>query len=242
MPAPKIAITYSIEEKAAPYALAIEAAGGEPVLINVREPCDPQLSLLHIDGLLLTGGADVTPSLYGEAVDPAANVRNSPERDAHELPLLKAALQRDLPILGICRGMQLLNVALGGKLIQDLPNHRPTKEETATDAPPPEPEKPFRHKVFVPPGSRLTTIFGLAGFLDVNSYHHQGLKLKEKAPEIVVSAYSLKDGIIECLECPKTMFNWVVAVQWHPERKDELPSYHQKLFKQFIFESDAARA
>lgn len=267
MAAPKIGITFSIEEKAAPYIAAVEAAGGSAVLVDLRKGLAPDSVLAPLQGLVLSGGADVTPGLYGAEVDTAAKVKTSPERDEHEFPLIRAAFARDMPVLGICRGMQALNVALGGKLIQHVNNHRP-EDVVAVEAPAypreglddrsphvglsgparkpkaagpnAEEDQRFLHKVFVPPGSRLTTILGLCGFLDVNSYHHQGLTIREKAPNVLVGAYSLKDGIIECLECPKTMFNWVVGVQWHPERNSELPAYHQKLFTQLITEASAS--
>jgi len=219
---PVIGITIFEREKAA-YAEAIRAAGGEPRWIALKTMGSAEQMLDSLDGLVLTGGADVEPRLYGEAERPEAHVETSPERDAKEFPLIERALARgDFPVLGICRGMQALNVAMGGKLIQDLPNHRLVEEGKRL------------HEVFVPPGCRLTHLLGIGGFMKVNSRHHQGATLLEKAPGLLVSAFSLKDGIIEALDSPRGNHRWVVGVQWHPENRDQLAAFHQRLFTRFI--------
>ena len=224
MPPPSIGIPHAREEPVGPYSEAVEEAGGTPVPLSMEEPIDTEATLEAIDGLLLTGGADVDPIHYGEEADPDANVRARPKRDATELPLIRAALDQDKPVLAICRGMQALNVVLGGKLVQDLPGHR------AQD-----PEEPVLHEIFVPPGARLTVILGSGGFMKVNSMHHQGVRWAQKAPDVMVSAYSLKDGIIEAIESPR--HRWVLGVQWHPERRDEVPKSHQKLFQNLVWAS-----
>ena len=223
---PTIGITESREEPAALYAEAIEVAGGKPMILDLSDPHDDAL-FDTVHGLLLTGGADVDPTFYGEELDPEANTRVKRDRDPHEFPIIHGALERDLPIFAICRGMQALNVALGGKLVQHIPNHSTG-----------EPNVPVLHDIFVPPGSRLTKIIGVGGFMRVNSLHHQGVTLKEKAPGMLVSAYSLNDGIIEALDMPSHTYTWVVGVQWHPERRDEVPRHHRYLFSRFV---DAAR-
>ena len=224
---PVIGITESREEPAALYAQAVEAAGGDVRVLDLGEPIDPELALPSIDGLLLTGGADVDPAFYGEEIDPEANVRIKRGRDPNEIPLIKAALERDMPVFAICRGMQALNVAMGGKLVQHIPGHSTGRPDEST-----------RHEVFVPPGSRLTGMIGVGGFMKVNSMHHQGMTMREKAPGLLVSAYSMGDGILEALDSPRDSHRWVVGVQWHPERKDEVPRHFEKLFTCFV---DAAR-
>ncbi|MBI3743932.1 MAG: gamma-glutamyl-gamma-aminobutyrate hydrolase family protein [Chloroflexi bacterium] len=228
---PLIAITSSPEEPVDSYVACVRDAGGEPLVVSMTEPFDACELLNRVDGLLLTGGADVEPSRYGQATEPAAHVHARPERDAQELPLIRAAVQRDMPVLGICRGMQALNVAMGGSLLQDIPNHRARDENT-----------PLKHDVFVPPGCRLTHILGVGGFMRVNSFHHQGLKLAQKAPELLVSAFSMKDGIIEALDSPSYRHRWVVGVQWHPERRDEVPAHMRKLFTGLVFAAQETRS
>ena len=222
---PIIGVTESREEPAKLYAEAIEAAGGDARVLSLAEPLEPRQTLDAIHGLLLTGGADVDPAFYGEERHEATRVKRG--RDPSEIPLIRAALARDLPILAICRGMQALNVAMGGKLVQDMPGHSSGK-----------PNEPVSHDVFVPPGSRLTAILGVGGFMKVNSMHHQGVDLRSKAPGLLVSAYASGDGILEALNSPREVHRWVLGVQWHPERATEVPRHNEKLFQRFV---DAAR-
>ncbi len=219
---PVIGITIFEREKP-DYAEAVRAAGGEPKWIPLKAMDSPEKTLGGMDGLLLTGGSDVEPRRYGEAARPEAHVESNAERDAKEFPLIEKALARgDFPVLGICRGMQALNVAMGGKLIQDLPKHRLMEQGK------------LLHEVFVPPGCRLTHLLGIGGFMKVNSRHHQGFTLLEKAPGLLISAFSLKDGIIEAVDSPREQHRWVVGVQWHPENRDQLAAHHQRLFVRFV--------
>ena len=219
---PVIAITESIEQRAEAYAAAIQSAGGIPQIVNVNQALDVERILSLAQGLLLTGGADIHPNNYGREVDPAANVEAHPTRDTLELPLAKAAVERNMPVLGICRGMQALNVVLGGSLIQDLPGHRGGDRTEV-----------FKHEIFIPPGARMTNILGVGGFMKINSTHHQGLRWAQKAPGLMVAAYStLKDGTIEAVESPD--HRWLVGVQWHPERRDEVPKVFEHLFQGFV--------
>ncbi|MEE9284751.1 MAG: gamma-glutamyl-gamma-aminobutyrate hydrolase family protein [Dehalococcoidia bacterium] len=230
MSRPTIAITYSEEEPVEPYVDAVEAGGGKPRIVNVATPIDIEELLPAVDGLVLTGGADIDPALYGGKPLPSVELDLCRQRDEHELPLIRAALERDLPVLGICRGMQALNVALGGSLLQHVAGHATDDDET-----------PVFHEVFVPPGSRLTHILGVGGFMKVNSLHHQGLTLAQKAPDLLVSAFSLKDGIIEALDSPRQLHRWVVGVQWHPERRNEGAPRFEKLFIRLAAAAQEAR-
>lgn len=218
---PKIAVTCSREEPPEPYIESVRATKADVVPLIVDAAPETSQSLEGVHGLVLTGGADVDPKQYGQVADPTANVRAKPRRDLVEIPLIREALARDLPILGICRGMQALNVALGGTLIQDLPGHSTG-----------DPKVPVKHDVFIPPGVRLTAILGVGGFIRVNSIHHQGIKWPQKAPGLLVSAYSLKDGIIEAIESSK--HRWVVGVQWHPERRGEVSKVFDNLFTKLV--------
>jgi putative glutamine amidotransferase len=187
------------------------------VLLSADEPW----SLKGVDGLLLTGGRDVDPRRYGQEPVPETEKPN-PSRDRMEIGLLGEALDRDLPVLGICRGLQLLNVYHGGTLIQHLAGdpHRPKER-------PQDPSQPF-HKVIVAPETKLAAILG-NGRHAVNSRHHQAVD--KLGDHLCVSAKSAEDGIIEGLERPDKAF--AVAVQWHPE--DQVPSDETqvKLFRAF---------
>ncbi len=188
------------------YANAVATAGGLPVAL----PHDPALTdayLDHLDALIVTGGAfDVDPSLYGEA-DRHGTVILKESRTAAELALLRGALARDMPVLGICGGQQLLAVALGGSLHQHIPDAVP--DALAHEQPNPRHEP--GHTVTVEPGTLLARIVRTPT-LDVNSAHHQAIR--DPGPRAVVNARA-SDGVIEGIEDPRYAF--CLGVQWHPE-------------------------
>ncbi|MBI2846899.1 MAG: gamma-glutamyl-gamma-aminobutyrate hydrolase family protein [Chloroflexi bacterium] len=218
---PIIGITSSQRSQATEYQQCVERAGGIPKILHPGLGLGPEEALASVDALLLTGGRDIDPSYYGEEPDPAAGLSQDKERDAFEFPLLLFALKKDTPILAICRGFQVLNVAMGGKLIQDVPGHIQEKGQVA-----------IFHEIFISPGSRLAAILGGAPLCRVNSYHHQALGQAEKAPDLRASVYSTKDGIIEGLESPK--HRCLIGVQFHPEKEKEVPPYFQKLFSTLV--------
>jgi putative glutamine amidotransferase len=180
--------------------------------------------LRGVGGLLLPGGPDVDPILYGEEPDPDAGLKVCRPLDDLDLRLLDYALARDMPVLAICRGMQLLNVAFGGKLIQDLPGHRPRPQD--------EQRIPVKHVIYLAPGAKAAAIIGSAGFFRVNSWHHQGLREAQRSPRLMSTAYSVDDGLIEGLESPE--HSWVIGLQCHPERQDEVPRAFANLFAAFL--------
>ncbi|MGH7044459.1 MAG: gamma-glutamyl-gamma-aminobutyrate hydrolase family protein [Acetobacteraceae bacterium] len=188
------------------YAEAITAAGGLPVAL----PHDPALAaafLDRIDALVVTGGAfDVDPALYGAGAR-HATVSLKQDRTAAELALTNGALARSLPVLGICGGEQLLAVALGGTLIQHIPDAVPGALEHEQPNPRHEPG----HKVAIVPGTRLAAIVGTV-HMAVNSAHHQAVA--DPGPRAVVNA-TAPDGVIEGVESPTARF--CLGVQWHPE-------------------------
>jgi len=171
-------------------------------------------------GLLICGGPDIDPALYGEEPDPNAGLQLNRPLDDLELRVLEWALERDMPVLAICRGMQLLNVAFGGKLIQDLPNHKATKIDGKWES--------ASHTIYIAPGAKAAPVIGMAGFFKVNSLHHQGLKEAQRAPRLMATAYEVDDGLVEGLESPE--HSWVIGLQCHPERQDEVPKSFNNLF------------
>ena len=198
-----------------PYLIGVRDAGGLGLPITPAHQGEG-LRELHewLDGLLLTGGEDVEPARYGEAVR-HATVESVPERDALELRLLEWALADGLPVLAICRGIQVLNVALGGTLFQDLPAERESGvEHDQSRAEPAVPRVEPSHPVTVLPGSVLAGIVG-DGERPVNSMHHQGIKAL--APSLFPVAYA-PDGLIEAVEANDPAPSaFLVGVQWHPE-------------------------
>jgi putative glutamine amidotransferase len=166
------------------------------------------------DGLLLTGGDDVAPGRYGEDVHPTVVVV-SPERDDFEIGLVKEARARQIPILGICRGIQVLNVACGGTLVQDIPTQVPGALEHMKKVPPHQAFE-FSHEVWIEKDSLLARLMReqLSGgdSLEVNSRHHQAVKAVAPGFRVVATA---PDGIVEAIEDPRARF--CLGVQWHPE-------------------------
>lgn len=221
---PVVGITASSQRQAQRYVESVERRGGHARVFLPGDAPDPREAVDGIQALMLTGGEDVAPARYGENPDPTANLKVSEARDAMEFPILEEALRRDLPILCICRGMQVLNVAMGGRLIQDLPHHRAEERNGRWES--------ARHMVYATPGSKLTAIIGGAGFIRVNSRHHQGLREAQRAQGLLASAYSPDDGLVEGLEIPGP--RWVIGVQWHPEREEENPPFMGRLFQALI--------
>ncbi|MSQ22691.1 MAG: gamma-glutamyl-gamma-aminobutyrate hydrolase family protein [Dehalococcoidia bacterium] len=230
MAKPLILVTAALEHSADPYVVSLERRGALVRVVSPQEILPPGDPMSGATALLLTGGADVDPELYGAAVDPKAGVHTNRPRDDMEMALLRHALRENLPILGVCRGMQLLNVAFGGKLIQDLPNHR---EQHGAG-----PGHSAFHEVYVSLGTKLAAILGTGGFFRLNSRHHQGLKEPQKSVALLASAYSLGDGLIEAVESPA--HDWVIGVQCHPENEDEMPKAFSRLFQAFVERAETA--
>jgi putative glutamine amidotransferase len=209
---------YALREN---YCAAVAAAGGLPVLLP-HEPARATEYLDILDGLIVTGGAfDVDPKLFG-AKTKHESVSTKDRRTAFELAICKDALEADTPILGICGGEQLLNVALGGTLIQHIPDE--VKNALAHEQPNPRTEP--GHSVAIAKNSLLHRITG-ALQLEVNSAHHQAVK--DVAPGMVADAVA-PDGVIEGVEDPKRRF--CLGVQWHPEYL--LSEGDKRIFSAFI--------
>ena len=206
---PKAMSHLSVEVFFHDYTRRVAAAGGLPFLISLET--DTAAVMKRLDGLLLPGGPDINPACYG--AKPETDLMNpEDDRDAQELELLDAAAREEVPVLGICRGLQMVNVWSGGTLHQNIPNHGFFEE----------PPNSLQHEVAITPGSRLAEVYGES--VQVNSLHHQavaqlgsGLKVTAAAP----------DGTPEGLEAEDAP---MVAVQWHPE----LLGSHRSLFNWFI--------
>ena len=210
------------------YVRAVEKAGGLPVIL-APGPVEHVGDLLgRLDGLLLSGGSDIDPERYGE--DPHQTVEGvNPERDAFELAISREALARDFPLLAICRGHQVLNVAMGGTLVQDIPS----QIQGALDHDPKKERWEPAHEVRILPGTRLRSILG-RDRVAVNSIHHQAVGTPGQG--LVVSACSVGDDVVEGIELPTRRF--VVGVQWHPEAFWDQPRDFQALFSALV---DASR-
>lgn len=209
------------------YVDGVERAGGVPVILPVLDPDAVEYLLPAVSGVLLTGGGDVAPSRYG--AHPIAETHNvDPLRDAFEIRLILAAIEADMPLLATCRGMQVLNVAMGGSLVQHVP-HATGQDHDQVDR-----WHDGVHRVKIEPDSHLADALG-ATEVAVNSMHHQAVD--RAAPGTRPVAWA-EDETIEAIEVPGSPH--VVAVQWHPELLEDWPE-QQGLFRQLV-EQAAVRA
>lgn len=209
---PKVAVTFRDPQKVRPYADALLLVGVEPVLVSPDTPAE----LDGLNALLVSGGGDLNPALYGQSPDPQTQPPDD-QRDLLETRLLAQALDRDLPVLAICRGMQLFNVFHNGTLVQHLEGHSVRSADPALPV----------HDVHVEPGTKLAAVLG-SGDFPVNSRHHQAVG--EVGRGLEVSAHS-PDGVIEAMERADRRF--VVAVQWHPEDQVRSDPAQKRLFQAF---------
>lgn len=228
MPRPLIAVTAAIEELDSAFGLkdatklnavytdALYAAGAQPVVMPVT--AEPPADLLdRFDGLMLTGGGDLDPAMYGEEPDETVyGVR--PDRDAFETALYKEAIARGIPVLAICRGMQLVNVLRGGNLIQQLEDEQNHWQTI--------PSHQASHTVQTVAGSRVEEMLG-GSDVPVNSYHHQGLR--NIGSNLVVTARC--GEVVEAVEATDAD---LVAIQWHPEHMAPHDERQRGLFRAFV--------
>jgi putative glutamine amidotransferase len=207
------------------YVRSVEKAGGLPLIFAPGKPEDAPELIDHVAGLVLTGGADIDPALYGEARHDALGPVFR-ERDEFEIALVREALRRDVPVLAICRGHQVLNVASGGTLVQDIPS-----QMTGAGAHDPDVERwQTCHEVRILPETRLREILGTER-VAVNSFHHQAVK--QLGRDLVLSAQS-PDGVVEGIEMPRDAKRFVVGVQWHPESFWDHPPGFAPLFEALV--------
>ncbi len=223
MARPRIALTVSGTRTPASLAArerctrALRAAGADVLVLELGDAIP---TLQQIDGICFSGGGDIAPERYGE-VDTALVCENVlPERDELELSLARRALEADLPVLGICRGFQLLNVALGGKLAMDVKGHQ-AKDDGV-----------IQHIVRASPGSKLAMACA-DDDMRVNSRHHQAVTEDRLAPSLRATVFH--DGLVEAFE--SDTHRWVIGVQWHPERTAEVAEPAARIFDAFVAEA-----
>ncbi len=233
MPGPLIAVTMSPGRgRAGPraflnssYIRALEAGGGTPLLVAPQLSLDTAKAILRASsGLMLTGGADIHPELYDQPPSGTDMEFVSAERDRQEIALAQRALERDLPVLAICRGMQALNIVLGGDLVQDIPSQRPRALEHRQLSE----REENTHDVDIAEDCRLAEVLG-ATRVSTNSIHHQAIGLLGNGATVVATT---EDGIIEGIEM--TSQRWTLGVQWHPEDLIESQAHARNLFAAFV--------
>ena len=204
------------------YVQGIERVGGEVIQINYDWPLESLLPLaMSLDAMVFSGGVDVEPCHYGQKPEPECGKPNR-MRDQLELCLLDILMPRYMPILGICRGLQLLNVGLGGTLVQDVPKRFGTLHQQPKDH-----DSPFWHELDIVPGTKLHELMGVDTLM-TDSYHHQCID--KLAPGLKASAYS-KEGFIEAVELEGDSPQFFMAVQWHPEKTLDDDVYSIRLFE-----------
>lgn len=209
------------------YVEGVAGAGGVPVVLPpAGDERTAEAIVGSLDGLLLSGGSDLDPGYYGERPVPELGP-TIPERDVFEMALVGLALRRGIPVFGICRGMQVLNVALGGTLYQDLPsqwsgNVLKHRQDTPKWQP--------THEVEVRDGSYISEVMGRE-VVKVNSYHHQGIK--ELADGLVATGWS-PDGVVEAVEAADLSEQWLLGVQWHAEAMRGAGPQQESLFEAHV--------
>jgi putative glutamine amidotransferase len=225
--APIIGITTHSRNDAGEYLLpgtyvdAVQTAGGTPILLPPNQP-NPEDLFQALDGLIFSGGGDINPDLYEGS--PHHTIYGTDEdRDTFELALSHLALKSTIPVLGICRGMQMLTVASGGQLVAHVPEVYGDQIAHRLD----HPRRPTPHDVFVMPESRLAEILGTHAF-SIVSWHHQSARSVPLGWRLAAQSH---DGVIEALE--HLQHPWMMALQWHPELSAE-HSAHQQLFEAFV--------
>ena len=231
---PKIGITEAYKKYFDNYENAIKEHNGEVIKLSICAKGSEEEIVADLNGLLLPGGVDIHPKRYGEKRIPETCPVNK-SRDEFEISLFKNAIEKDIPVFGICRGIQIMNVAMGGSLYQHIPAQIP---ETCPSLFPDFPRHKHKkkgvdeeHCIKIKTENLLSQIIG-ESTARVNSSHHQSVKVI--GAKLMVTAQS-KDGIIEAMEYPLKKF--VIGVQYHPERmlqKPELREHAAKLFKAFI--------
>ena len=210
---PLIAVSAAPGASVEMCAAAVDGAGGEAWVVLPGHGLGASEVVGRTGGLVIAGGAD-------------------PDRDAFEAGLLVAALEADMPVLGIGRGMQALNAVTGGLPGVAAAGHRAEDENGEVTA--------ALHRIFIAPGSKLAAIVGAGGFVRVNSLHGEAIREPQKSPAMLASAYSVDDAVIEAIESPA--HDWAIGVQFQPERSGELPRQFENLFQGLVQRASMRRS
>jgi putative glutamine amidotransferase len=223
------------EDKNERYLEAIERHGGEPIPLDARaSEAERRVAFETMDGLVLSGGEDIDPALYGATRDPKTVV--DPGRDVLDEEAFRAASVRGVPIFGICRGLQAINVFSGGRLVQHVDEHaaRPYRGRAAEAS---------YHELTLDPNSTLSSLLGGADRLEVNSFHHQAVDRDGLAPGLRASGIAphAQGDLVEALEATD-QDKWILGVQCHPERTESSPAEFAKLWDAFITAAKRAPA
>ena len=224
MVSPRIVVTAGDEESATSILDVLKHVGGD-VAVALPHAIDEALAVARESvGLVLSCSPHSSQIQSGGTyrIHPGSEFKD-PRYDM-EITLLRHALERDLPVLAICRGMQILNLAFGGTL-QTVDGHLISDHGDAQTL-------PVNNTTYISPGSKLAAILGSGGFVRLSCMHNQGMREPQKAPSLLAIAYSVEDGVIEGLESPS--HDWVIGVQCHPERKREVPGSFKRLFQAFV--------
>ncbi len=206
------------------YVAALERHGAEPVRLDVLTPTAVRKNALQsMDGLLLSGGTDIHPSRYGQSVHGSREIES--DRDELEATAWAVARSRQVPVLGICRGLQAINVFSGGSILQHVEGHAGPTWSTGPAV---------THPLRLVPGTRLAALLGDVDTLEVNAYHHQGIREPDLAPGLRPAAWadSAAGPLVEGLEGTDERF--VIGVQCHPERTESTPEVFERLFAAFV--------
>lgn len=205
------------------YLDALDRAGAEIRILNFQDPLEKIDAILAgLDGVLIIGGRDVEPCLYGAERLPECGDA-SMTKDKYEIALIRAAFEAGKPLLGVCRGIQVINVALGGTLVQDLPTSRYGTLHQQT------PNRRYWHDVDLIPGTAFAELIGETR-IPTNSYHHQAID--RLADSLRVTARCVRDGVIEGVE--GTGRGWLMATQWHPEQTQDTDIYSLRFFRELV--------
>jgi len=232
--APRIVVTVAVAaaqtdpdlaaRKNALYADAVARHGATPIVLDAGStPDERQAAFEAMEGLLLSGGADIDPARYGQPLAGAVDIET--ERDVLEASAWSAAIDRSVPVLGLCRGLQAINVFSGGTLLQHVPGHVGSAWGRGPAA---------VHPIRLVPSTRLASIVAEPGPLEVNSYHHQGIRPEDLARGLVPSAWADSEAgpLVEGLEATDGRF--IVGIQCHPERRESTPAAFERLFEAFV--------
>ncbi len=211
---PVIGITSESENGAEQYVKLVQQKGAYTEILIPNQQITPKVNLENIDGLLITC----------EDETDLEQCDSSNGYDSATYQIISTSLQLNIPMLCICKGMLTLNLVTDGKPSTNIHKHNATMQKDGGIS--------SYHHIYISPGSKLATIVGSGGFVRVNSRHSKGISESQKSPTLLASAYSLEDGIIEAVESP--YHHWVIGVQFHPERRREIPPHFDRLFDALI--------